>query len=161
GGGGGVYNFVTVLGWGGLGGGPLSSALLKLDGMHGLSGWQWLFLFEGVPTVLVGISVLFVLKDGPEVAGWLKPEERTWLKSELRKDQERYGAVEHHHLLDAFRLSAVWLLAGVYITIQIGVYIVNLWMPLILSGVARGDANEGSLIARYSTVPYLLAALFS
>src|SRR3984893_12430447 len=153
---------MTATSLAGVVGGPLSSALLKLDGVHGLSGWQWLFLFEGVPTVLVGISVLFVLKDGPEVADWLKPEERTWLKSELRKDQERYGATQHHHLLDAFRLPAVWMLAGVYIVIQIGVYIVNLWIPLILSGLSQGDGSgDASLIARYATVPYLLAAIFT
>jgi sugar phosphate permease len=156
-----VAKFMTATSLAGVVGGPLSSALLKLDGVYGLSGWQWLFLFEGVPTVLVGISVLFVLKDGPEAADWLKPVEKAWLKSELRMDQERYGATKHHHLLDAFRLPAVWLLAGVYIIIQIGVYIVNLWMPLILSGLARGDAGEGSLIARYSTLPYLLAAIFT
>ena len=96
------------------------------------------------------------------MADWLKPEERTWLKNELRKDQERYGATQHHHLLDAFRLPAVWLLAGVYIIIQIGVYIVNLWMPLILSGLSHGEGSgDASLIARYATVPYLLAAIFT
>ena len=53
-------------------------------------------------------------------------------------------------------------MAGVYIIIQIGVYIVNLWMPLILSGLARGDGGgDASLIARYATVPYLLAAIFT
>jgi sugar phosphate permease len=157
-----VAKFMTATSLAGVVGGPLSSALLKLDGVHGLSGWQWLFLFEGVPTILVGISVLFVLKDGPDAADWLKPEERTWLKSELQKDQERYGATQHHHLLDAFRLPAVWMLAGVYIVIQIGVYIVNLWMPLILSGLSHGDGSgDASLIARYATVPYLLAAIFT
>jgi ACS family tartrate transporter-like MFS transporter len=156
-----VAKFMTATSLAGVVGGPLSSALLKLDGVHGLSGWQWLFLFEGVPTVVVGISVLFVLKDGPEAAGWLKPEERAWLKSELRMDQERYGATQHHHLLDAFRLKAMWFLAGVYIIIQVGVYVVNLWMPLILSGLAHGGGGDASLIARYSTVPYLLAAIFT
>jgi ACS family tartrate transporter-like MFS transporter len=155
-----VAKFMTATSLAGVVGGPLSSALLKLNGVAGLSGWQWLFLFEGVPTVLVGISVLFVLKDGPDVANWLTPEERIWLKSELQKDQERYGAAQHHNLLDAFRLPAVWLLAGVYIIIQIGVYIVNLWMPLILSGLSHGDGSgDASLIARYSTLPYLLAAI--
>jgi ACS family tartrate transporter-like MFS transporter len=153
-----VAKFMTATSLAGVVGAPLSSALLKLDGVYGLSGWQWLFLFEGVPTVLVGISVLFVLKDGPDVADWLRPEEKSWLKSELKKDQERYGAAKHHHLLDAFRLPAVWLMAAVYVVIQIGVYIVNLWMPLILSGLSRGGGN-GSLIAGYTTVPYLLAAI--
>ena len=156
-----VAKFMTATSLAGVVGGPLSSALLKLNGVGGLSGWQWLFLFEGVLTSLVGISVLFVLKDGPDVADWMKPEERTWLKSELHKDQEIYGAAQHHNLLDAFRLPAVWLLSGVYLIIQIGVYIVNLWMPLILSGLTRGASNDSSLIARYSTVPYLLAAIFT
>ena len=157
-----VAKFMTATSLAGVVGAPLSSALLHLDGVAGLSGWQWLFLFEGVPTVLLGVSVLFVLKDGPGVAEWLTADERTWLKSELRRDEERYGAAEHHHLLDAFKLPAVWVLAGVYIAIQIGVYIVNLWMPLILSGLARGDRSaDASLIARYATVPYLLAAIFT
>jgi MFS transporter, ACS family, tartrate transporter len=157
-----VAKFMTATSLAGVVGAPLSSALLRLDGVAGFSGWQWLFLFEGVPTVLLGLSVLFVLKDGPDVADWLTADERTWLKRELRRDEERYGAAEHHNLLDAFRLPAVWVLAGVYIVIQIGVYIVNLWMPLILSGLARGDGSaDASLIARYSTVPYLLAAIFT
>jgi sugar phosphate permease len=155
-----VAKFMTATSLAGVVGAPLSSALLRLDGLAGLSGWQWLFLFEGVPTVLLGITVLFVLKDGPEVADWLTPAEKIWLRSELRKDQEQYGATQHHNLLDAFRLPAVWVLAGVYIIIQIGVYIVNLWMPLILSGLAHGDGSgDASLIARYATVPYLLAAI--
>jgi MFS transporter, ACS family, tartrate transporter len=157
-----VAKFMTATSLAGVVGAPLSSALLKMDGVAGLHGWQWLFLFEGVPTVLIGISVLFVLKDGPEVADWLTPEERTWLKSELRQDQELYGAAQHHNLLDAFRLRAVWVMAGVYIIIQVGVYIVNLWMPLILSGLARGEGSgDASLIARYATVPYVLAAIFT
>src|SRR5215472_10402695 len=96
-----VAKFMTATSLAGVVGAPLSSALLKLDGVYGLSGWQWLFLFEGVTTVLVGISVLFVLRDGPDAVDWLRPGERAWLKSELRRDQERYGAAEHHHLLDA------------------------------------------------------------
>jgi len=154
-----VAKFMTATSLAGVVGAPVSSALLKLDGVLGLHGWQWLFLFEGVPTVLLGISVLFVLNDGPDAADWLTPEERSWLNSELRRDEERYGASKHHNLLDAFRLPAVWVLTGVYIIIQIGVYIVNLWMPLILSGLARSGGADSSQIARYSTIPYLLAAI--
>ena len=155
-----VAKFMTATSLAGVVGAPLSSVLLKLDGVYGLSGWRWLFLFEGLTTVLVGISVLFVLKDGPNAADWLRPEERAWLKSELQKDEERYGAAQHHNLLDAFRLPALWLLAAVYVVIQIGVYVVNLWMPLILNSLSHGGgSNDASLIARYATVPYLLAAI--
>ena len=154
-----VAKFMTATSLAGVVGGPLSSALLKMDGVGGLAGWQWLFLFEGVPTVLIGISVLFVLKDGPDQAAWLSPGERVWLKEELRRDQALYGAAQHHNLMDAFRLPAVWVMAGVYVVIQIGVYVVNLWMPSILSSLS--GVGDASLIARYSTVPYLLAAVFT
>jgi sugar phosphate permease len=158
-----VALFMTATSLAGVVGAPLASALLKLDGFHGLSGWQWLFLMEGVPTVLLGISVLFILKDSPDKVSWLSPAEKRWLKGELAQDQARYGATEQHRLLDAFRMPAVWLLAGVYIIIQIGVYIVNLWMPLILSSLSQKGAAvaSASLIARYATLPYLLAAIFT
>jgi MFS transporter, ACS family, tartrate transporter len=154
-----VARFMTATSLAGVVGGPLSSYLLKLDGVSGLAGWQWLFLSEGVPTILLGISVLFVLKDGPEKAGWMRQEERVWLAGELQRDKERYGAATHHRLGDAFRLPALWVLAGVYFVSQVGVYIVNLWMPLILNSFSRGAASgDASLIARYATVPYLAAA---
>ena len=85
---------------------------------------------------------------------------KSWLAAELDRDRRLYGASEHHSLADAFRMPAIWLLAGVYITIQIGVYVVNLWMPTILDSL-RGPAADSSLIARYSTLPYLLAAIFT
>jgi sugar phosphate permease len=154
-----VARFMTATSLAGVVGGPLSSFLLKLDGVSGLAGWQWLFLSEGTPTILLGISVLFLLKDGPEKAGWMRPEEREWLAGELQRDKERYGAATHHRLGDAFRLPALWVLAAVYFVSQVGVYVVNLWMPLILNGFSRGTASgDASLIARYATVPYLAAA---
>jgi MFS family permease len=154
-----VARFMTATSLAGVVGGPLSSFLLKLDGVSGLAGWQWLFLSEGTPTILLGISVLFLLKDGPEKAGWMRPEEREWLAGELQRDKERYGAATHHRLGDAFRLPALWVLAAVYFVSQVGVYVVNLWMPLILNSFSRGTASgDASLIARYATVPYLAAA---
>ena len=154
-----VAKFMTATSLAGVVGGPLSSALLKLDGLAGLHGWQWLFVAEGIPTILLGISVLFVLDDGPAQADWLKPEEQRWLAGELERDHARYGATKHHALTDAFKLPSVWMLAAVYVTIQIGVYIVNLWMPLMLDTLSGG--RDASTIARFSTVPYLLAALFT
>src|SRR5215468_4902690 len=74
-----VAKFMTATSLAGVVGGPLSSALLRLDGVGGLQGWQWLFVVEGITTVLLGISVLFLLKDGPEKADWLRPTEKLWL----------------------------------------------------------------------------------
>lgn len=157
-----IAKFMTATSLAGVVGGPLSSYLLKLDGVGGLHGWQWLFVSEGIPTMLLGISVLFILKDGPEKAGWMKPEERVWLAEELRRDQVISGAASHHNLGDAFKLPALWVLAAVYFVSQVGVYIVNLWMPLILTSVSRGHSSaDAILIARYSTVPYLAAAIMT
>ncbi len=120
-----VAKFMTATSLAGVVGGPLSSALLKLNGAGGLSGWQWLFLFEGLTTLLVGSSVLFLLKDGPDKAKWLKPEERLWLRSELQRDREMYRTARQEKFSDAFKLPVVWALTGVYVVIQIGVYVVK------------------------------------
>ncbi|MDQ2832714.1 MAG: MFS transporter [Acidobacteriota bacterium] len=157
-----VARFMTATSLAGVVGGPLSSYLLKLDGVGGLRGWQWLFLSEGIPTILLGISVLFLMKDNPGKATWMTPDERTWLAGELAEDQQRYGAATHHRLGDAFRLPALWVLAAVYFVSQVGVYIVNLWMPLILHSFSRGSASgDAILIARYATLPYLAAAVMT
>jgi ACS family tartrate transporter-like MFS transporter len=155
-----VARFMTATSLAGVVGGPLSSFLLRLDGRSGLAGWQWLFLSEGVPTILLGISVLFLLKDSPAQADWMRPEEKAWLAEELQRDREQYGAATHHALGDAFRLPALWVLAGVYFVSQVGVYVVNLWMPLILHSFSVGRSDV-SLIARYATVPYLAAAVMT
>jgi MFS transporter, ACS family, tartrate transporter len=157
-----VARFMTATSLAGVVGGPLSSWLLKLNGTAGLAGWQWLFLSEGVPTILLGISVLFLLDDGPERAKWLSPAEKLWLADELQRDKERFGASTHHRLGDGFRLPALWVLAGVYFVSQVGVYIVNLWMPLIFQSFSRGAASgDTSLVARYATLPYLAAAVMT
>lgn len=164
-----IAKFMTATSLAGVVGAPIASALLKLEGRGGLHGWQWLFLAEGLPTLLMGISVLFVLKDKPDDADWLSPEEKQWLDAELEADRKAGGASEHHALGDAFRTPMVWVLAVIFALDQIGVYTVNLWMPLILNSVLVGHAAQGnqvapgaaSLIARYATLPYVAAAIFT
>lgn len=160
-----VAKFMTATSIAGVVGAPLSSLLLKLEGAAGLRGWQWLFLMEGVPSVLMGISVLFFLRNNPDDAPWLSDSEKLWLDRELEEDRRRGGASQRHNLMDAFRLPMVWLLAAVCFVSQVAVYVVNLWMPLILSsfiGHGVDAATHGSsLIARYATVPYLAAAIFT
>ncbi len=162
-----IAKFMTATSLAGVVGGPLSSYLLSLEGRSGLHGWQWLFLVEGIPSILMGISVLFLLKDKPDDAAWLTAPEKVWLDAELQRDREEGGAAARHNLIDAFKLPMVWGLAVVFLITQIGVYTVNLWMPLVLnsfvhagSGAAAATADS-SLVARYSTFPYLAAALFT
>ena len=148
-------------------GAPLSAALLKLEGVLGLHGWQWLFLVEGVPTFLMGFSVLLYLKDKPDDATWLSSDEKNWLDAELERDRKAGGAEQHHSLKEGLQSPMVWLLAGIFFLDQIGVYTVNLWMPLILNSLMHGAAGSGTElstqaaahVARYSIVPYLAATV--
>ena len=160
-----VAKFMTATSLAGVVGAPLSSLLLKLDGAHGLHGWQWLFLLEGIPAAILGVTVLFFLRNNPDDAPWLSTPEKQWLDRELEEDRRKNGASDHHSLMDGLRSPLVWLLAAVYFVSQVAVYIVNLWMPLILNsfvhgtGAATGQAS--SAIARYATIPYLAAAIFT
>ena len=165
-----VAKFMTATSLAGVVGGPLSSFLLKLEGHAGMHGWQWLFICEGIPTILGGISVLFLLRDHPDDAPWLTDPEKKWLDAELERDRKEGGAADRHNLLDAFKLPMVWILAVIFMLDQIGVYTVNLWMPLVLNSIvhpAAAAAKEvtssagASQIARYATLPYVAAAIFT
>lgn len=165
-----VAKFMTATSLAGVVGGPVSSFLLKLEGHSGMHGWQWLFICEGIPTILGGISVLFLLKDHPDDAGWLTEPEKKWLDAELERDRKAGGAEDRHNLADAFKLPMVWVLAIIFFLDQIGMYTVNLWMPLVLNSIVHpaaaaaksvADAAQASQIARYATLPYIAAAIFT
>ena len=154
-----VSRFMTATALAGVVGGPVAGALLSFNGLGGLQGWQWLFIAEGIPTMLVGVSVLFYLKDHPSEAKWLAPEERDWLESELEHDRREQGSSEHHNFVDALKLPALYLLAGVYFASQVAVYVINLWLPSILNSVRGGSHLDASSIARWSTLPYIVTAI--
>jgi len=163
-----VAKFMTATSLAGVIGAPISSFLLKLEGKGGLHGWQWLFIVEGIPTILGGISVLFLLRDHPKDAPWLSEDEKSFLEAELERDRQEGGASERHNLADAFKMPMVWVLAGIFLLDQVGIYTVNFWMPLVLSSILHPAAaaakalTEGAsdgLIVRLSTLPYLAAAI--
>ena len=152
--------FMTATSLAGVVGAELSRVLLKMDGRGGLHGWQWLFLLEGVPSFLLGISVLFLLKDHPDDAAWLTDAEKKWLDVELERDRKEGGAEAQHNLKDAFKMPMVWVLAAIFMLSQVGVYTVNIWMPKILSGLLHvGGADGAALVGRYGALPYLAAAI--
>ena len=98
---------------------PISGKLLQLDGSLGLAGWQWLFLLEGIPAVIVGIAVLFYLPDKPEHAVWLSSKEQEWIRTELERERIRLGTHQQHGLRYVFTSGRIWLLCLLYLLLNI------------------------------------------
>ena len=136
---------------------PLSGLLLELDGWHGLQGWHWLFLLEGIPAVVLGFVVLAYLPDSPDKAKWLAPAERHWLTEriggEQRTAQGRHGSGPWWSI---FLHPTVWLLALVLFACQTGNYGLQFWIPLIVQGLSGYSNLVTSMIA---AIPYAAAAV--
>jgi len=125
--------FMTAVPVTGLIGGPLSGALLELNGLHGLAGWQWLFLLEGLPAVILGTSVLFYLKDRPETTHWLTPAERDWLVETLAA--ERQAGALRPNIRVALTDTTVWRLGIIFLLVAAGFYGYSFWAPLIIKSL--------------------------
>lgn len=155
-----VALFMTAIAISNVIGSPISGAIMQfMDGMHGWRGWQWLFVLEGLPSVLVGILVFVLLPNGPTHAKWLTPRERDLVVQRIQEeDASKSGLGKRHRLLDAFRDCRVWALALVYFCATVCFYAVNFWMPTIIQelGVVRTDYLRVGLI---SMVPWGLAAV--
>jgi ACS family tartrate transporter-like MFS transporter len=128
-----IAAFMTAVPVTGLIGGPLSGALLELEGLHGLAGWQWLFLLEGLPSVVLGTSVLFYLKDRPETTHWLTPQERDWLVGTLAA--ERRACVLKPNIYTALTDVTVWKLGIIFLLVAAGFYGYSFWTPLIVKSL--------------------------
>jgi ACS family tartrate transporter-like MFS transporter len=134
---------------------PISGGLLQLNGTMGLAGWQWLFLIEGIPAVVVGIIVLFVLPDKPEHARWLSAKQKDWIRVEL--ERERVGPGAHQPgLRDVFTSGRIWMLCLLYLLLNIAGYGFEMWLPQIIKGFSSlSDAQIGFVNA----IPYLAATV--
>src|SRR3954468_1801274 len=108
-----VAQFSTASMAAGVIGAPLSCAPLSMRGVGGLDGWQWLFLIEGVPAVVLGVVALFYLTDSPADAKWLAEDERAWLIDALRRDREASPRPQAHTLRVGLLDPGVWRLAAV------------------------------------------------
>lgn len=95
-------------------GGPAGGALLSLSGRLGLAGWQWLFLVEGIPAVVVGVIAFFFLTSRPAEAAWLEPDERAWLSERLEAERRARAGTSQTSFLRALTKGAVWGLAVIY-----------------------------------------------
>jgi ACS family tartrate transporter-like MFS transporter len=136
-------------------GGPLAGALLELDGVMDLAGWQWLFMLEGLAAVLLGFVVLVVLPDRPEHAAWLTREEAAWIMARVKAEQTEARERHGFDLRRALLHPIVWQLGFVSFTFQAGSYGLNLWIPQIVQ--VMSGASE-LLVGFISAIPYVAAA---
>jgi len=146
--------FMTATQIAGVIGGPFSGVLLAMNGLWHLAGWQWLFLAEGVPAVVLGVAVAKYLPDDPEHAPWLNSAERSVLTARLALERESRSS--SHTLRSALSDGKVWLLALLYFALVFGHYGIALWLPQILKGFGgMSDLRVGLL----SSAPFLTAAI--
>ena len=134
---------------------PVGGLLLGLDGVLGLHGWQWLFVVEALPSVLMGLVTWKLLTDRPTEATWLKPEQRAWLNDRLAAERAKQETARKLTLAGAFRNPTVWLLAASAFGQTVGSWGVGFFLPLIVKGLG---VTTG-LIGLISGLPYIFALL--
>jgi ACS family tartrate transporter-like MFS transporter len=136
-------------------GAPISGYLLGLDGIAGLKGWQWLFILEAVPALILSVVVFFYLTDRPADAVWLGPEERRWLTQRLELERRNREASRHFTVVEALMNPQVLALALVYFAAVAANYGVTFFLPQIIKGFGLSNAATGWVTA----VPYLIGTV--
>ncbi|MBV9905579.1 MAG: MFS transporter, partial [Alphaproteobacteria bacterium] len=132
-------------------GAPTSGFILEMEGILRLHGWQWLFLLEGAPSVLLGLLVLVLLPNGPKDAKWLNDDERGVITASLASEPKH----DHTTLMPMFMDPRVWLLAIPDFGIVLALYGVNLWAPTIVKGMGFTNIETGFIVA----APYLVSMI--
>ena len=152
--------FMSAIPISGVLGSPLSGWMMQsFAGQGGMAGWQWMFLLQGVPTVLLGLLVYVMLNDGIAQATWLDDEEKALLTAELEKDekQRKQTAQTADTFASVLKNKSVWLLGLIYFCIQMGVYAINFWLPTIVKGLGF---QTPAMVGWISAIPYLCASIF-
>jgi ACS family tartrate transporter-like MFS transporter len=148
-----IAAFMTAVPVSGVIGGPLSGALLSLNGLFGLAGWQWLFLVEGLPAILLGVIVLLYLDERPEEARWLLSVERDWLRNELTNKRNPRSAAQSIGILAALTNATIWQLGIIFLFAAIGFYGYSFWAPLVVKSlIGSSDLGVGVILGAISAV---------
>ncbi|EXS35369.1 MULTISPECIES: MFS transporter [Acinetobacter calcoaceticus/baumannii complex] len=134
-------------------GGPLSGLIMdRMSGVHGWFGWQWMFVIEAIPTVLVGLLVLAVLKDSVQDANWLTQDEKNLVKQELAQDNQHKEG--HASVKEFVADKRLWLLAGIYFCVVMGQYAITFWLPTLIRNSGISDNWHIGLL---TSLPYMCA----
>jgi MFS transporter, ACS family, tartrate transporter len=147
--------FMTANPLAGVVGSPISGALLGLHGA-GLSGWQWMFLIEGLPAIVLGGVVFLTLYDWPHQATWLHDSEREWLLQVLEEEREAESRVPQSSFWAVLLSGRMWLLSMVYFGVSTTMYGVTLWLPSVIRSLSGLSYVWTGLVA---TLPFLVTVL--
>jgi len=146
--------FMSAIPVAGIFGNPLSGWIM--DSFHGVSsmqGWQWMFIIEAIPAILVGIMVLLYLDNGIQHARWLDPDEKRLLQREVERDQA-HGTKGPHSVAAVFRDARVWWMALIYFAFVMGQYALTFWLPTLVKATGvKGNLHIGLL----SAIPFICA----
>jgi len=137
-------------------GGPIAGTIMtSLGGVGGLAGWQWLFVIEGIPSVVVGVIAFFYLTDKPDQAKWLSDGEKQIVVDELRRSHESAGPLEHSFLA-SLRNPKIWLLILIFFCIIAGNSTLTYWGPTIIADLGVDSPFWVGMIA---ALPYIAGAI--
>ena len=140
-------------------GAPLSGWILEaFDELHGLRGWQWLFLLEGVPSVLLGLLALRLLPEGPQDAEWLDLREQGHLLRDLTVDEAQSPASGDSFRQGFFNLK-VWMLGGIDFAILLSAYAMGFWMPTFIRQAGVADASDIGLLTALPSIAAVFGML--
>jgi ACS family tartrate transporter-like MFS transporter len=135
-------------------GSPLSALLLQTDGFLGMRGWQWLFILEGLPTVLMGFSCLYFLTDRPNQASWLSDAERNWLCARMDSERQEKKSVARPSFWKLFRSKEVLGMALICSAASAAGSVLGVWSPQLIKSFGLTVMQTGLL----NSVPYIVAA---
>jgi MFS family permease len=136
-------------------GSPISGLLLTMHGLLGMEGWQWLYVMEALPAILLGFAMLAFLADRPMKATWLSMEEKTWLDGELARERDEQREKFHIPPLSMLRDARVLVLALVFFLTGVPSYGVSLWLPQIVKGFGLTFVQTGFV----SAIPFLFGCI--
>jgi ACS family tartrate transporter-like MFS transporter len=138
-------------------GAPVSGLLLQLEGIMGLHGWQWLYIVEGVPAVLLGVLTPILMTDRPSHAKWLQTDEREWLTKTMDEELAHKQRGAPHHFLAGLKDPRTIAYSALYFGLVCGIYGLGLWMPTIVAALGKFNTTEVGFIV---AIPYTIAAVF-
>ena len=147
--------FMTANPLAGVFGSPISGALLGLHG-GGLTGWQWMFLIEGLPAIVFGAAVFWTLADHPHEADWLKSDEKQWLLARLAAEQRSEPAASQKDFWKVLISPRIWLLSMVYFGVSTTMYGVTLWLPSVIRSFSGMSYFWTGAVA---VLPFLIAVV--